>query len=341
MVTGFWSQLKRPILLLAPMAGVTDTAFRRIVSQYGKPDVCFTEFVSCAGLCSAGRERLLPDLWYHESERPVVAQIFGPEPEEYIETAKLCRDLGFDGIDINFGCPDKNVDKQQAGAAIIQNPERAKAIIRATQKAAGNLPVTVKTRLGYDKVDTVAWTEHLLETEPVAITLHARTRNEMSKVPARWEEFGVATEVRDAHGADTMIFGNGDIMSVQQAEQLCETYGADGMMLGRAIFGNPWLFNRHVERDNLPVRERLRVLLQHCHIFEEVYGGVKQFAVLRKYFKSYVSGMPDAKELRARLLSSHTVSEVEETIAAYLDLLGPRADFPARHLLESPLPPGP
>ena len=119
MVTGFWSQLKRPILLLAPMAGVTDTAFRRIVSQYGKPDVCFTEFVSCAGLCSAGRERLLPDLWYHESERPVVAQIFGPEPEEYIETAKLCRDLGFDGIDINFGCPDKNVDNEKTRVTIL------------------------------------------------------------------------------------------------------------------------------------------------------------------------------------------------------------------------------
>lgn len=316
-------------MLLAPMAGVTDTAFRRIVARYGKPDVCFTEFVSCAGLCSRGRKKLLPDLWYEDCERPVVAQIFGAQPEEFAETAELCVELGFDGIDINFGCPDKNVDKQRAGANVIREPARAQAIIRATQQGAGELPVTVKTRLGYERVETREWVGALLETDPVAITLHARTRDEMSKVPARWEELAVAAEVRNSAGSDALIFGNGDVTSIRQADELCTLHGIEGMMLGRAIFGNPWLFNPDVRRDDVPIGQRLQVLLEHCRVFNEVYYGIKQFAVLRKYFKSYVSGMPEARELRAQLLHSNSVAEVERIVAAYQERLGERVLLPA------------
>lgn len=316
---GFWADLKPPIMTLAPMAGVTDTAFRRIVSKYGKPDVCFTEFVSCRGLCSVGRERLLSDLWFHDSERPVVAQIFGPEPDEFEKVAALCAELGFDGIDINTGCPDKNVEKQRAGASLIKDPPRIKAIVAATKAGAGDLPVSVKTRIGYDRPQTEEWIGHLLETEPVAITIHARTRDEMSKVPARWEEIEKAVAVRDRAGSDAYIFGNGDVMSIQHGRELCERTGADGMMLGRAIYGNPWLFNPDVERDELHWRVRLDVLLEHARLYQEVYGGVKHFAVLRKYFKSYVAGLPEAKALRAALMDTHSIDDVERIVADYIE----------------------
>ncbi|MFT5127100.1 MAG: nifR3 family TIM-barrel protein [Rhodothermales bacterium] len=315
---GFWADLKPPIMTLAPMAGVTDTAFRRIVSKYGKPDACFTEFVSCSGLCSAGRERLLPDLWFDDSERPVVAQIFGPEPDEFEKVAALCVELGFDGIDINTGCPDKNVEKQRAGASLIKDPPRIKAIVAATKAGAGDLPVSVKTRIGYDRPQTEEWIGHLLETEPAAITIHARTREEMSKVPARWEEIEKAVAVRDRAGSDAYIFGNGDVMSIQHGRELCERTGADGMMLGRAIYGNPWLFNPDVERGELHWRVRLDVLLEHARLYQEVYGGVKHFAVLRKYFKSYVAGLPEAKALRAALMDTHTIDDVERIVADYI-----------------------
>jgi nifR3 family TIM-barrel protein len=315
---GFWADLTPPIMTLAPMAGVTDTAFRRIVSKYGKPDACFTEFVSCSGLCSVGRERLLPDLWFHDEERPVVAQIFGPNPDEFERVAALCAELGFDGIDINTGCPDKNVEKQGAGCSLIKDPARVKAIVAATKAGAGDLPVTVKTRIGYDKPETEIWISHLLETEPVAITIHARTREEMSKVPARWDEFDKAVTLRDRLGSDAYIFGNGDVMSIAQARELCTQTGADGMMLGRAIYGNPWLFNPDVERDELHWRVRLDVLLEHARLFQEIYQGVKHFAVLRKYFKSYVSGLPEAKALRAELMDTHNLDDVERIVADYI-----------------------
>ena len=318
MIRGFWADLKTPIFTLAPMAGVTDTAFRRIVCKYGRPDVCFTEFVSCTGLCSVGRERLMPDLWYHEDERPVVAQIFGPEPDEFRRVAELCVELGFDGIDINTGCPDKNVEKQGAGCSLIKDPPRIKAIVAATKAGAGDLPVTVKTRIGYDKPETETWIAHLLETEPVAVTIHARTREEMSKVPARFEEIAKAVAVRDRLGSESYIFGNGDVLSVPMGRDLCKQTGADGMMLGRAIYGNPWLFNPDVERKDLTWETRLDVLLEHARLFDEIYGGTKHFAVLRKYFKSYVSGFPEARTLRAALLSTNNLEEVERVAAEYI-----------------------
>jgi nifR3 family TIM-barrel protein len=317
MSNGFWDTLPRPIMALAPMAGVTDAAFRRLVATYGKPDVCFTEFVSCAGLCSEGREKLLPDLWFDDSERPVVAQIFGPDPAQFTVVAELLVELGFDGIDINTGCPDRNVEKQGAGAALIREPARVKEIVAATKAGAGDLPVSVKTRIGYDSTVTADWVAHLLEAEPAAVTLHARTRQEMSKVPARWEEIAVAATTRDRLGSRTLILGNGDVRSVAEAERLAAETGADGVMLGRAIYGNPWLFNRAIELADVSCEKRLDVLLEHARAFDALYGKRKHFAVLRKYFKSYVAGMDEAKALRVRLMETNSLADVEQAIADY------------------------
>src|SRR3989344_5827961 len=184
---GFWEHLKKPIFVLAPPANVTDTVFRRHILRYSKPDVFWTEFVSADGLCHPkGREALLRDLWYTEEERPIVAQLFTGHPEKMYEAAKLCAELGFDGLDINMGCPDRKVEKQCAGAALMKNPELARAIIRAAREGAPLLPVSVKTRIGYNKNELDKWLPELLAEKPAAVTIHCRTRKEMSDVPARW-----------------------------------------------------------------------------------------------------------------------------------------------------------
>ena len=201
MPQGFWGKLKRPILALAPMADVTDAASRRIIAKYGKPDVMWTEFVSCDGLCSAkGRKALLVDLKYSEAERPIVAQIFGSTPAHFYECARLLKKLKFDGIDINMGCPDRKVEKQGGGAKLMLNPQLAQEIIRETKRGAGGLPVSVKTRIGYNQRDVAKWIGTLIEAEPAAITIHARTRKEMSKVPADWQAIAEVVRLVRASG---------------------------------------------------------------------------------------------------------------------------------------------
>lgn len=259
----FWKKLKttgKPIIVLAPMADVTDAPFRRMIAKYsahtrgdgsiGGPDVMWTEFVSADGLCRAteeGKKKLMADLIYSEEERPIVAQLFSSKPEHMEAATRLCAELGFDGVDINMGCPDRSIEKQGCGAAMIRNPESAAEIIRAAKRGANaagkNIPISVKTRIGYNKDELETWLPALLREEPAVVTVHARTRKEMSKVPARWERVQRAVEIRNEMRSETLIFGNGDVLSVEDAYQKCGETGADGAMLGRAIFGNPWLFH--------------------------------------------------------------------------------------------------
>jgi tRNA-dihydrouridine synthase len=253
---GFWGTLDLPIMVLAPLADVTDPAFRRIIAKYSKGPlgkdlglcqvpVMYTEFVSADGLALApeeGRKKLMADLQYSESERPIVAQFFTSRPEMMEKAAALARELGFDGVDINMGCPDKSIEKQKAGAALMKDPARAQEIIAAARQGAGGLPVSVKTRIGYNKDELEEWIPKLLETKLDALAIHARTRKEMSLVPARWDRVKRAVEIRNEMKSKTLIIGNGDALSIADAIQKAEMSGADGVMLGRAIFGNPWLF---------------------------------------------------------------------------------------------------
>jgi nifR3 family TIM-barrel protein len=316
MPKNFWKNLKKPIFALAPMADVTDAAFRRIIAKYGKPDVMFTEFVSCDGLMSAGRERLLRDLEYTDAERPIVAQIFGAHPENFQKTAELLRELGFDGIDINMGCPEKNIQKQGSCAALIKVPELAKEIILATKAGAGGLPVSVKTRIGYHKNEIETWLPALLETKPAAITLHARTKKEMSDVPARWDVIARAVLIRDERGSDTRILGNGDVKNLTEAKKRVVETDVDGVMIGRGIFGNPWLF---AGRDTEPtIEEKFRVMLEHTYLFEELFSDIKNFAIMKKHYKAYVEGFPGAKELRMKLMETSNAKEVEHIVKNFL-----------------------
>ncbi|MDP3956656.1 MAG: tRNA-dihydrouridine synthase family protein, partial [bacterium] len=227
MPLGFWSKLKKPIFAMAPLANVTDVVFREIIARHGKPDVFYTEFVSADGLCSKGREILLRDLKYTENQRPIVAQFFTSRPENMFKAASLARELGFDGVDINMGCPDRSVVKQGAGAALIKNPVLAKEIIVAAKEGArfprqgsgqarqADLPVSVKTRIGFNKIEIDTWIPALLETGIAAVAVHLRTVKEMSKVPSHWETLKQIVEIRSALKKDTLIIGNGDAMTLE------------------------------------------------------------------------------------------------------------------------------
>lgn len=322
----FWHKLPKPIMVLAPMADVTDAPFRRMIAKYsshtradgttGSPDVFWTEFVSADGLIRAtpeGKEKLLADLKYSEEERPIVAQLFGSDEENMEKSAALCRELGFDGIDINMGCPDKSIERQGCGSAMIKDPIKARSIIRAAKRGAGDLPVSVKTRVGYNKDELETWLPELLAEEPAVITIHARTRKEMSKVPARWERVARAVEIRNEKGSNTLIFGNGDALSIDDAHAKAKLSGADGVMLGRAIFGNPWLFHPEKDISNVSLEERFSVLIEHTKLFEEMLAH-KNFAIMKKHYKAYVNGFPGAAEVRAELMNASNALEVEAII---------------------------
>lgn len=326
----FWQELNKPFFVLAPLADVTDAAFRRMIAKYsahtradsteGGPDAMFTEFVAADGLIRAtpeGKEKLMADLIYSEEERPIVAQLFTSNEEHMEKAAALCSKLSFDGIDINMGCPDRSIEKQGCGSAMIKNPEVAKSIIRAAKRGAGDLPVSVKTRLGYNEDVLEEWLPAILSEEPAAVTIHARTRKEMSKVPARWERVKRAVEIRDELGSKTLILGNGDVLDMEDAHKKAAETGADGVMLGRAVFGNPWLFHPEKDLSNVTLDERLMVMVEHTKLFTELLH-FKNFAVMKKHYKAYVNGFDGAKELRTELMATDTPEDVEKIVHSFL-----------------------
>lgn len=296
------------------MANVTDAAFRRIIAKYGKPNVTWTEFVSADGLVSKGREVLLRDLEFSKTERPIVAQLFTGHPEAMKKAAALVQKLGFDGLDINMGCPDRAVEKQGGGAGMIKNKEAAKAVIEAARAGAPKLPITVKTRIGYNKNQIDEWIAFLLEHKLPVLTVHLRTRKEMSDVPAHWEFMKQIVELRDKISPETLIIGNGDVKTIEEARQKVQETGCDGVMIGRGIFGNPWCFSEKIPS----IEERLLVLIEHTKLFEKLLGDIKSFNIMKKHFKAYVSGWEGAKELRMQLMETHSAKEVEKIIKNYL-----------------------
>lgn len=314
----FWETLPKPIFVLAPLANVTDSAFRRVIAKYGKPDVMWTEFVSADGLVKGNREVLLRDLAFTESERPIIAQFFSSTPEYMESAARLAKELGFDGIDINMGCPDKSIEKQKAGAMLMRNPKLAQELILAAKRGAGDLPVSVKTRIGYNKVEIEEWLPALLSAEPVAITVHGRTRKEMSKVDAHWDIIKRAVEIRNELQSKTLILGNGDVKSVAEGRVRVAETGVDGVMIGRGIFGNPWLFNPVRKREDISIEEKLAVMIEHTKLFLELLGDIKSFALMKKHYKAYVHGFDGAKELRVQLMEAETIEDIETLVAKWL-----------------------
>src|SRR3989338_1657932 len=318
MMKNFWQKLPRPFLALAPMEDVTDAAFRRLIARHGKPHVMFTEFTSADGLVLAprsGQEKLRKKLLYAENERPMVVQLFSSIPERMEKAAHIAVELGFDGIDINMGCPDRAVERGGCGAALMKNPALARALIRAAKSS--GLPVSVKTRIGYTKDELETWLPGLLTEEPAAIALHARTRKEMSDVPARWERVKRAVKIRDSLGSKTLIIGNGDVRDITDAREKAAMSGADGILLGRAIYGNPWLFSGRSESPS--PNERIAALTEHLFLFDELLADTTSFAIMKKHFKVYISEWDGAKKLRAKLMETKTPREAKTLLSNALN----------------------
>lgn len=316
-------------MAIAPMSGVTDEAFRLMFLKYARPSVFWTEFVSVDGLFSKGRDYCLKTLSFDKGEHPIVAQIFGADPAQFERAAKELVGLGFDGIDINMGCPDKDIEKRGGGAALIKNPELAKEIIRATIRGAQvgrkKIPVSVKTRIGYDKNEIDKWIPALLKENIAALTVHFRTRNETYAKKAHWELARDIVKLRNQYAPKTLILGNGDVKSFSEAKKLAEKNGLDGVMIGRAVVGDPWFFLASPKSADgggagrLPtLSERLNAIIEHAEIFCAL-GREKQFETLKKHFHAYTKGFNGAKSLREQLMKVKNAAETRRVIENFLN----------------------
>jgi tRNA-dihydrouridine synthase len=311
-MTNFWEKLPRPFFALAPMEDVTDASYRALVAEQDKkPDVFYTEFTSADGLALAppeGRRSILKKLEFTAGEHPILAQFFTSKPAHMESAAALAQELGFDGVDINMGCPAAEVEKGGCGAALIKNPALARELVRAAKRGAPNLPVSLKTRLGYLTDELETWLPELLAEDPAAIAVHARTRKELSDVPAHWDRVARAVAIRDSLGSKTLIMGNGDVKTLEEGRRLAKETGCDGIMFGRSAIANPWLWSEHE-----PSREeRLAMLRKHAEFSEKRAGHL--IGGVRKHLSKYATGLRAAKELRVKISSAETVADIIASI---------------------------
>lgn len=307
----FLRDLPKPFLVLAPMDDVTDTVFRRIVASCARPDLFFTEFVNVDGLQSPGRLRLVKRIQFTDEEQPLIAQIWGKDPENYYKTAQELVEMGFAGIDLNMGCPHKPVVNNGCCSALINNRELAREIIKAVQKGAdGRVPVSVKTRLGFNEVD-LSWHRFLLEQNLDMLTIHGRTRKEMSDVPAHWDLIGEVRKLRDEIAPSTLIVGNGDVESRQQALELAERHQLDGIMIGRGIFKDPFVFAENSPWHTQTREEKIALYRRHVAMFADTWTAKdRHVATLNKFCKVYINGFDGAKELREHLMAATSTDEL-------------------------------
>lgn len=311
-----WDELKKPILILAPMEGVTDIIFRQVIAKAGRPDLFFTEFTNVSSYASEkGRGNALERLEIAPTDKPIIAQIWGKEPEHFKKTVKALEKLGFNGVDLNFGCPDKNVNKAGGGAAMIKTPELALECFK-NAKENTTLPVSIKTRLGYSKPEEYReWLSLLLDEHPVALTIHLRTKKEMSKVPAHFELIPEVIKLRENLSPKTKLIINGDIRDRAHAIKLHQKYPeVDGFMIGRGVFVNPYCFTNHI-----PTQEELMDLLNfHLELFENYQKSCSHpisFEPLKYFFKIYINNFPGASILRAKLMETHSIEEARTILA--------------------------
>ncbi len=301
----FWQQLPRPFWCLAPMEDVTDTVFRQIISGVGKPDVLFTEFIHVEAILHGARDRLK----FTASERPLAAQIWGTDPERFLAAAQVIDQLHFDGIDINLGCPVRDVVNQGACSALIGRNSQVAEIIQAVKRGT-SLPVSVKTRIGQKQIITEEWVGFLLTQDLAAITIHGRTATEMSQAPTHWDEIGKAVDIKNRLQSQTLIIGNGDVQNLDQAREYMATYGVDGVMLGRAAITNPAVFAQ-VE---LSKSQRLQLLADHIDLFANTWGNAKHFAILKKFVKGYVNGFTNAAAMREELMATYDLAGLKSKL---------------------------
>ncbi|MEO5691100.1 MAG: tRNA-dihydrouridine synthase family protein [Candidatus Saccharimonadales bacterium] len=302
-----WDTLPKPFMILAPMEAVTDVVFRHVIAKAGAPDLWYTEFTNATGWVHAGEKAIRGRLYKTDDEKPIIAQIWGGEPGDMEQLAAHCKKLGFDGIDINMGCPVKSAIKS-GGSALIRKPEVAIAAIKAAKTA--GLPVSVKTRIGYTSVDEWStWLRIVLEQDIAALTVHLRTKKEMSKVPAHWEIMDDIVKLRDQIAPDTLIVANGDIEDREHGELLIAKHKLDGVMIGRGVFHNPYAFASNSGQERTK-DERLSLLQKHLDLYDQYQQHTtRPYDTLKRFFKIYVRDFDNASDLRTELMNTHSTNE--------------------------------
>lgn len=328
MPNSFLNTLPKPFFVLAPMDDVTDTVFRQIVGSCAAPDLYFTEFVNVDGLESVGKPKLMKKLQFTAKETPLIAQLWGINPENFQKVASkiadgtyakefgLPKDVNFAGIDLNMGCPAKSEVQNGACSALMKNQPLAKEIIKATQiGSAGRLPVSVKTRLGFNAID-LEWHEFLLKQGLDMLIVHGRTKKEMSKVPAQWEVIGEIKKLRDKISPNTLVVGNGDVLSRRQGLELAKKYKLDGIMIGRGVFHDPFIFSENSPWSELSREQRTELYAKHVKLFSDTWqNGERSVKTLNKFCKIYIQEFPGAKELREQLMDADSTSELLQLLS--------------------------
>lgn len=313
MTTNFWRDLPRPFFVLAPMEDVTDIVFRHVVSHAGRPDVFFTEFTNTESYCHPeGMKSVRGRLLFTEDEQPMVAHIWGDKPEFFRQMSIGMAEMGFKGIDINMGCPVPNVASRGKGSGLILRPEAAAEIIQAAK--AGGLPVSVKTRLGYSELEEWRdWLTHVFEQDIANLSIHLRTRKEMSQADAHWELIPEIKKLRDEIAPNTLLTINGDIPDRETGLKLVEQYGVDGVMIGRGIFKNPFAFEKEPREHGS--EELLDLLKLHLDLHDKYLEELpRSMSGLHRFFKIYVKGFRGAGELRNQLMNTKSTAEVRELL---------------------------
>jgi tRNA-dihydrouridine synthase len=311
-----WTSLPKPFFVLAPMEAVTDVVFRHVVASAASPDLWFTEFTNATGWVHAGEKAIRGRLYKTDDEQPIIAQIWGGEPGDMERLALHCKVLGFDGIDINMGCPVKSAVKS-GGSGLIRKPDVAIAAIKAAKTA--GLPVSVKTRIGYSSVsEWRQWVTTLLEQDLVALTLHLRTKKEMSKVPAHWELMDDIVALRDEIAPGTLIIGNGDVEDHEHGQRLVDKHGIDGVMIARGIFHNPYAFAKDSSR--IRSEDELIDLLKHHLDLYDQYSHVttRPYDTLKRFFKIYIRDFDGANDLRTELMNTHNTGDARRLIDMHI-----------------------
>lgn len=316
-----WQNLPKPFFVQSPMENVTDTVFRQIIASIGNPDLYFTEFINADGIIH-GRSKYIENcLKLTKIEHPIIAQIWGNNPEHYILASKIIADLGFDGIDINMGCPVRKVIKNGFCAGLIKNPSLAQELYLAALEGSNGLPVSIKTRIGYNQIITEEWIGFLLKLKPAAISIHARTALEMSKVPVHAEEFGKAVKLRNKINPETIIVANGDIENRNQGLNIVKKYNVDGLMIGRGLLHNPWVFSSKKNIEEISIQERLELLKKHIKLFDKTWENNKNFEIMKKFYKAYIHGFDNAADLRLQLMQYHTAKDTLSKLDKLIKLL--------------------
>lgn len=318
--SSFWTKLKKPFLVLAPMENVTDFVFREIVARYlPKPDVFFTEFTSAEGIASEkGFSETSKRFLFSDDQRPIVAQIWGTDPKSFYKATKVVSGLGFDGIDINMGCPDRTVMKKGGGAKLIQNYELVRELISAVKEANDKLPLSIKTRIGINSIVTNEWADFLLDQDISALTIHGRTAKQKSKGLADWSEIKKVVDIRNNKNKETVIIGNGDITSYDTAVTNQSSSRVDGLMIGRGIFSNPWIFEKSLLPKDRSKNDYTDLLIKHINLFDETYGNSQNFAVMKKFFKMYINNFKNASLIRQELMTINTKDDALQKITNLL-----------------------